>query len=221
MIENTLTVYYCRSDAFADEETFEKLKMFLPNEVRERLEQFKNAKARAESFAAWLLAEYAFEKLNIKNIGLSFSEHGKPYLKENELFFNISHTDSLSFCAVGKTEMGIDAEKIRSYDRRIERRVLSENELNLLNESENREEEFFRLWTLKEAYSKYTGQGLSIGFSSLDFSQVICGEKEVYLDCRVYCEKIQDCCFSACFNGKKAVISEVLPKTIKNYFLLR
>lgn len=221
MIENTLTVYYCRSDAFADEETYEKLKMFLPNEVRERLEQFKIAKARAESFAAWLLAEYAFEKLNIKNIGLSFSEHGKPYLKDDELYFNISHTDGLSFCAVGKTEMGIDAEKIRSYNRRIERRVLSENELNLLNESETREEDFFRLWTLKEAYSKFTGQGLSIGFSSLDFSQILCGMASEYSGCSVYSEKINDCFFSAFFSGKRVVISEVLPKTLKNYFLLR
>jgi phosphopantetheinyl transferase len=49
-------------------------------------------------------------------------------------------------------------------------RVCTTCEAAYILAADNREEAFSRFWTLKEAYAKYTGEGLALDFSKLDFS---------------------------------------------------
>lgn len=111
-------------------------------------------------------------KLNIdynKN-ELSYNSHGKPYLKNNpEVFFNISHCHELAVCAVGSPELGIDAENIRAYSPRVVKRVFSDREIEIFEKSENKDEAFFRIWTLKESFVKAIGTGISYPLKSCEF----------------------------------------------------
>ena len=84
--------------------------------------------------------------------------------------------------AMGKSQVGIDVEVMRSVNLRLAKRVFDKVELEYLfgrvpeDYDFNKEPDssmrfrFYQLWTAKEAYSKYTGEGL-ISFSAREIPQ--------------------------------------------------
>ncbi len=95
---------------------------------------------------------------------ISVTDQGKPYLKNyTEIHFNISHCDDWVACIVSDAPVGIDAEQTGNYCKGMERKILTQSELTALSAVEEDEEmykrQFFRFWTLKEAYLKYKGSG--------------------------------------------------------------
>ena len=98
--------------------------------------------------------------------------HGKPYLKEYPLIhFNISHCMGLAVLAIGDCTVGIDAECVRPYREPLLKRVLSDAELRQMKEAgeSEREELFFRFWTLKESYVKAVGCGITVPLQDISF----------------------------------------------------
>lgn len=100
---------------------------------------------------------------------------GKPYLEGvSGIYFNISHTCGLVACAVDTQETGIDVEWIRPYDKRLMRRICTEEEIAYIDGGNRvgeqiKNERFFRLWTLKESYLKAIGQGLAVPMKEISF----------------------------------------------------
>lgn len=80
--------------------------------------------------------------------------------------FSITHTENLWFCSISGYEHGIDAEKITRHitdPGRIAERFLTEKEQLFVREGKDDteiRERLVCLWTRKEAYLKYTGEGL-------------------------------------------------------------
>ncbi len=98
--------------------------------------------------------------------------HGKPYLTNaaSGLTFNLTHTGGLVAVAVAQNiALGIDAENL---DRRVNINVadhrFSAIETEWLRSLPEEEQGagFLRLWTLKEAFLKAIGKGLSKSLSS-------------------------------------------------------
>ena len=103
---------------------------------------------------------------------------GKPTIDatqvEGTLSFNMAHSDGLVACAVARHEVGIDVE---SVDRRLQpleiaAQFFSQRELLWLRRcpEEQRALRFIELWTLKEAYVKALGTGLSHPFHTFGFA---------------------------------------------------
>jgi phosphopantetheinyl transferase len=99
---------------------------------------------------------------------LSYDENGRPYFLECTCDFCITHTQNHVFCALTDGEdssirIGIDAEDLGRPDfsnlDEMVARWLSESEQKAFLASPTKET-FLRIWTRKEAYSKYTGEGL-------------------------------------------------------------
>lgn len=102
-----------------------------------------------------------------------FGEHGKPSLAEHpEAHYNISHADGIAAAAVLEFECGIDCERVREYDPRVMKRVCTQVEQAAINSAPEAERGlmFFRLWTLKEAYVKALGKGLSFPLRDAEFA---------------------------------------------------
>lgn len=100
-------------------------------------------------------------------------EHGKPSLAEYpEVHFNISHAEGIVAVAVSEFECGVDCERVRSYDQRVMKRVCTRAEQAAICSAPENERDmlFFRLWTLKEAYVKALGRGLSFPLRNAEFS---------------------------------------------------
>jgi len=102
-----------------------------------------------------------------KALVFSYSEFGKPYLSypENpEVCFNLSHSGNLLLIAVTEGEqIGIDVEKNEdNIDfSGIAALVFSAEEQISLSHSADPFQEFYELWTAKEAILKSTGLGFS------------------------------------------------------------
>ncbi len=115
----------------------------------------------------------------LKPFGIEYSEelnargqYGKPFLPEHaEIHFNISHGDGIAACVVGERECGIDCERVRPYRPNVVKRVFSEREQEFFGETPESQRNmlFFRLWTLKEAYIKAIGMGLSFPMNQAEF----------------------------------------------------
>lgn len=108
--------------------------------------------------------------------GLVFSqnEYGKPALAQPAtcpVAFSLSHTQGLSVCAVASATMiGVDVERLDRTNCHpdIATRFFAPAEAAYLEGlvGDERRVEFLRLWTLKEAFVKARGKGLSIPLNS-------------------------------------------------------
>lgn len=99
------------------------------------------------------------ELLKLKdNVDLSYDEKGKPALAGYN--FSFSHCDKVICIAVGDTPVGVDIEKLRSYDDGLARYVLNDDELAFVQAQHNKDEWFTKLWTQKEATIKCLGVNL-------------------------------------------------------------
>lgn len=95
---------------------------------------------------------------------------GKPYLKDYPgVQFNLSHSGGWGVCALSKTAVGVDVEMVRPLRQQVAKRFFTPVEQEWL--SKRPAEEFFRLWTRKESFTKAQGKGLTLpldSFSVLD-----------------------------------------------------
>lgn len=105
--------------------------------------------------------------------------HGKPLIDPAAglpmLPFNLSHTRGFVACAVGgEADIGIDVERLDrdSMNLDIAGRFFSPAEIASLRAASPEEQAvtFFRLWTLKEAFLKATGEGLGRPLDSFSFA---------------------------------------------------
>jgi 4'-phosphopantetheinyl transferase len=104
-------------------------------------------------------------------------EFGKPVLAaefgECNLHFNISHTRGVVACAIARQAVGLDVERSdRTIDLDIARNYFAPEEVRLLSSFPPAQQgsAFFRFWSLKEAFIKATGEGLSRPLDSFAFS---------------------------------------------------
>jgi phosphopantetheinyl transferase len=101
---------------------------------------------------------------------------GKPYFVNSPLHFSYAHCSRAVVCAVASENIGVDVQPITAPKPAVIRRVCCDNELELvkLPPCEQSSQHcssslaFTRIWVQKEAYSKFTGRGLSEGFKSID-----------------------------------------------------
>ncbi len=92
---------------------------------------------------------------------IAVTERGKPYFKDSNLHFSISHTKSRVFCVVTDCPVGIDAEELtRDIDLRLADKILSPTEKALFDAAEDKRLTLLKFWVLKEAQAKATGAGL-------------------------------------------------------------
>jgi phosphopantetheinyl transferase len=102
---------------------------------------------------------------------IEINEAGKPSIQDNQLQFNLSHTQSLAAAILSNTKsVGIDAEKINSRVLKIQHKFINEVEaVNLVGKTESEQISILtKYWTIKEAVYKWWGKG------SVDFANDIC-----------------------------------------------
>lgn len=95
---------------------------------------------------------------------LARTKTGKPYFPEHpDLHFSISHSGDVILVAIGSRPLGVDIECIQTRGERLPRYALTDLEYEEYLALGASWEAFYALWTKKEAYVKYTGEGLGKG----------------------------------------------------------
>lgn len=88
---------------------------------------------------------------------------GKPFFHSiPQCRFNLSHSGPYALCALSDGEVGADVEVIRPRRSFLPQKALSGTEFAWFRDRGSRWEDFYTLWTLKEARVKYTGTGLTL-----------------------------------------------------------
>jgi 4'-phosphopantetheinyl transferase len=109
------------------------------------------------------------------SLHFEYEPNGKPYLAElsqpGKLNFNLSHSGGLALYAVTQNRaLGIDLEKVHSFsdmDEVAARCFLPEEQSTLRSlRPPQKEENFFRYWTRKEAQLKCSGSGFAAASGS-------------------------------------------------------
>jgi 4'-phosphopantetheinyl transferase len=161
----TVEIYYARTEDLIYE--LPGLGDFIDKNERLRAEKFYFEKDKNTYIACHsLLRMLILNKLDTdpSKINIIFDRNNKPWLKENLLYFNLSHTrDAFAFAISDHVRIGIDLENInRNIDfRTIIKTFFSngEEEYILKNQAKSRDR-FFLLWTRKEALLKAIGTGI-------------------------------------------------------------
>lgn len=114
------------------------------------------------------------------SISLGFGAHGKPFLVSPEheppLHFNISHSGKYIVLAFSTSPIGIDIEYL-DRDTKIDQMAhrffhLTEQKLISTSEDCNKKKQFFRIWTIKEAFLKAIGTGITIPTNSFYATEI-------------------------------------------------
>ena len=141
----------------------------LMTEQRKRaVNRFHFPDDRKRTVAGELLAKRMLSDrcgIEIEKIVFDRSEKGKPFAVGLSAAFSVSHSGALVLCAVSSRPVGADIEKHRSVNDRLIRYACAQGEWEYVTAAgisdDEKQRRFFRVWTGKEAYYKYTGTGIT------------------------------------------------------------
>ena len=168
-------------EAVQDPSTLETCLSLLCEQELEQYRRFHFAEDRQRYLVSHALLRNVLSRyvdLDPAEWRFSRSEHGKPEIANPgipALQFNLTHTAGLAGCVVSFSDAcGIDAEKIakRHNPVGVAKRMFSEAETRELEQLEGQAylEHFFTRWTLREAYVKALGIGISFPTRKLTFT---------------------------------------------------
>ncbi|MGN0804644.1 MAG: 4'-phosphopantetheinyl transferase family protein [Candidatus Coproplasma sp.] len=148
---------------------FERLCKILPTERLTKVTALKDKKQRYLSAGAGYLLHIGLSDLGLINPRIYRNEHGKPYLKEGSIFFNLSHSGTVAVCAISSAEVGIDVQEVRPVSESLIKKICTKDEYAFVAQnSEEIDKRFCRLWAIKESVIKCLGKGLSLSPSKIE-----------------------------------------------------
>lgn len=114
--------------------------------------------------------------------GFNYNKYGKPYAIDSSCYFNISHSNEYVICAISNVgELGVDIEYINNIDYLNYRDQMTKEEWrNIIIQGGNN---FFKIWTRKEAVAKAVGKGLYVPLNEIDVlkSSTVINGKEYHI----------------------------------------
>ena len=163
-----MTHLYVASVAPLKEKTlFDAAYRAASEERKKKTDRYRLEADKRRSLGVELLLRYAMQEA-----GLPFSYFydplGKPRTEGG--FISLSHADERVAVAVSDTDVGCDIEAVKPVDPRLAERFFTPREAEDIANSADKDDLFFRYWTLKESFMKATGQGMKLPFSAFAFT---------------------------------------------------
>lgn len=115
---------------------------------------------KKETELSFFVLKKMLELFDIEFMNVSYTENGKPYFKDSDIYFNYSHSENYIVVAISTTSLGVD----------IEERIVTDSVSDLyLGSARGRDK--LKNWVLKESYVKLEGSGLKI-FRDVDVNKI-------------------------------------------------
>ena len=127
-------------------------------EKKKEIDNYQNEVRKKQSIIGQKLLMNTFQ--NYKDLVITKNKYGKPYI-ENNLFFNISHSNNYVVLVTSNKEIGIDIEKIRKQELKKAKFFATKEEYEYITNSNNQIDSFWTIYTLKEAYFKMLPREIS------------------------------------------------------------
>lgn len=150
---------------------YEQIKHSLPSVCIKKMDRNLCLKSRRLSLAAWLLLFCYLQREEILNMDITYGYFGKPYLATNRIYFNLSHSYPWAGVIISDKEVGMDIETKLIKDPYMVIETLKEEEKKWVvsQGEENIKDRFRSFWSIKEAWLKFLGCGLSGAGKELSF----------------------------------------------------
>jgi len=142
----------------------------LPYSHQQKILKYKRWEDSHASLAGKLLLKKGLSSLGRENDlqKIRVTSYGRPFV-EGAVDFNISHSGRYVVCAFSKTgRIGIDIEEVKPVLLENFKSICTDTEWEQIQFSEDRNLEFFLLWTMKESTVKAIGRGLSIPLKDIE-----------------------------------------------------
>ena len=177
--DNEIHLWSINPQKITEQRKLDSLKTLLNKAEQEKVQRYRLTKAQHDAlitraFVRSVLALYT--DLKAQDLIFEITEHGKPELCNSSLplRFNLSHNNNLIICAVCLNhDIGCDVESLsrKISVNSIAKRYFSANEYQSLQAlpPATQQARFFEYWTLKEAFVKATGLGISQGLDTFSF----------------------------------------------------
>ncbi len=183
--------YVIKKVSELSDETYKRCFFCMNDERQAKVKRYKNDIQKKCTLAGeWLVREMLSEitEKEPEFFIISADEKGKLYSENTpRLHFNISHSDNIVAAVVSDRNVGIDIETIRKVSLNLTKRVCNSDELiyvfgktpsedDFKNENKDFIKRFLEIWTIKEAYFKCIGTGItdfhSVNALSGDFEKI-------------------------------------------------
>ena len=126
----------------------------IPTDELEEISYIKSESLRKQKLAVRALLDALFEE----KVYLSHHDNGKPYIENNATNISITHTDKyVAILLNDSEEVGIDCESLDRDFSAVEKKALSEDEIDDLDD-DKRNEQLAIYWCAKEAIYKKVSQ---------------------------------------------------------------
>lgn len=172
-----IQVYIADTDALSHPETFRHYMDRIDETRREKVWQCRKEEDRKRSLLAGYLIQVGMKERCVKESGgladtaplslsYAYGENGKPYFSDYpQIKFSLSHSENYVVAAFDVEEIGIDIQYRKQLRFHMAERFFSPEDKALLDKLGENEDylHFYRMWTVKEAYMKLTGEGLQQG----------------------------------------------------------
>jgi 4'-phosphopantetheinyl transferase len=198
--EDEAHVWLASPDGIREPTLLERYLALLGSQERERHGRLRRKQSRQEFLVAHALARVTLSRYALvppEAWSFSFGEHGRPEISgpsdARGLRFNLSHTSGMVACAVTRElDIGVDVENRarRLRHRDLAERFFGEAEVEALRAlaPEARARRFLELWTLKEAYLKARGCGISIPLRGFQFQLSDSAPPRIRFDPALVCD---------------------------------
>lgn len=159
-----MKIYLVKNIDTFDKSFVEKCITFFPKWRKEKMLRYKHLKGQIQCGLGYILLIHALREEGVfkEMPEFSYNEHDKPFLKNYPgWYFNISHSKTAVCCVLSRKEIGIDIEEVGEYKESLAAYICNDKELESLHDSENKADDFYKLWTRKEAVFKMIGSGIT------------------------------------------------------------
>ena len=150
----------------------------IDNKRLEKIKKSTNQLFIKEQLGSNLLLNDILENnyfLDTKEIEYIYNESGKPYLKDKNLYFSLSHSNGIVALTISKEEIGLDIELIKPVKDALAKRIMTTEEYNIYNTLDKNKKitYFYEVWTSKEAYVKKIGSSITLTPSNIEIDEDI------------------------------------------------
>ncbi len=167
-------IFILNINQLKDEGTFRYYFNEMSRERQDKITQHKMESDRRRSLGAGIALNAILKQygLNPRETRLEYGTNGKASVAGRpDIHFNLTHSGDYAAGVCGVSPVGIDIEGIGVMKEKVARRFFHEGEYRYLEQIEDgqqKQEVFFRLWVLKESFMKVTGLGMGLALNAFE-----------------------------------------------------
>lgn len=165
-MKNDVWIFITKNRVKLNQGTFNRILKKMPVGIQSDILKYRRWQDKqATLLGKWLLIQ-GLRKLQIPSNTINeivVDDFKRPFFKhyKHRIDFNISHSEEVVVCAMSKNRIGIDVERIREMNIEEYKCVFTPQEFENIKSKNDKEknDEFFKYWTRKEAIMKADGRG--------------------------------------------------------------